>query len=196
MRNLPRGPSEIRLVTACLALGLCGCTALLPSTHSQVASQWSSFGEARAAVERIEPGRSTAADLRAAGIDPYASNNVQLMSYSDVLLRFPNAGSFDQLDEGLRRCLRAGRACTGYSISAGDKLQDRVGNFWLDMFGFQRVVEVTGWSFNAIVLMVDDRVVYAIYGGQPNMRGKETNSQPLGPVQNVGEVMSIGSVAK
>ncbi len=195
MRNLPRGTSPTHAVAAaCIALG--GCAALLPSSHSEVASAWSSFGEARAAIERIETGRSTVGELRAAGIDPYASHNVQLMSYSDVLLRFPNAGSLDQLDEGLRQCLRAGKACTGYSISAGDRVQDRVGNFWLDMFGFRRVVEVSGWNFNAIVLMVDDRVVYAVYGGQPNMRGKETNSQPLGPVQNVGEALSIGSVAK
>jgi hypothetical protein len=178
-------------------MALSGCAALLPSSHSQVASNWSSFGDARSAIERIEPGRSTARDLREIGIDPYASTNVQLMSYSDVLLRFPNAGGFDQLDEGLRQCLRAGKACVGYSISAGDRVQDRrTGNFWLDVLGFKRVVEVTGWNFNAIVLLVDERVVYTLYGGQPNMRGKETASQPLGPVQNVGEALSIGSVVK
>lgn len=189
-------PAMRRLLAGAIAAALCGCQSLLPSSHSEVASPWSTFGEARLAIERIEPGRSTASELRAAGIDPFTSNNVQLMSYSDVLLKFPNVGAFDSLDEGLQRCLRAGKACTGYSVVAGDKVQDRVGNFWLDMFGFKRVVEVTGWNFNAIVLLVDDRVVYTLYGGQPNMRGKETASQPLGPVQNVGEALSIGGVVK
>ena len=186
--------AALALAAAAAVLG--GCQSLLPSSHSEVASPWTSFAQARGAIERIAPGRSTAEELRAAGIDPFTSNNVQLMSYSDVLLRFPNVGAFDQLDEGLKRCLGAGKACTGYSIVAGDKVQDRVGNFWLDMFGFKRVVEVTGWNFNAIVLLVDERVVYTLYGGQPNMRGKETASQPLGPVQNVGEALSIGSVMK
>ena len=183
------------LAAGCCALAA-ACSDLLPRVESEISSPWSSFEQARAAIEAIEPGRTNARELRAHGIDPYTSTNVQLLSYSDVLLRFPNAGSAGELDEGLRRCLRAGKACTGYSINARDTRRDRVGSFWQDALGFKRVVEVTGWTFNALVLLVDDRVVYTLYGGQPNLREQEVTRQPLGPVQNVGDALPLGSIVK
>lgn len=161
---------------------------------SETTSPWASFDEARAAIERIVPGRTTTEELRAAGIDPYASANVQLLSYSDVMLRFPSSSGLEQPDAGLRQCLRAGKGCTGYAISARGAKRDRTGTFWQDALGFKRVVEVTGWSFNALVLLVDDRVVYTLYGGQPKLHELEVTRQPLGPLQNVGE--AIGNLVK
>jgi hypothetical protein len=183
-----------RLTALGAALALCGCAQLLPKAHSEVSSPWSSFAHARDTVERIVPGRTTSDDLRTLGLDPYASPNVQLLSFSDVLLRFPNAGSLTHLDEGLRRCLEAGRACTGLAIAARDTKRDRVGNFWQDALSFKRVVDVTGWSFNALVLLVDDRVVYTLYGGQPNLREQEVTRQPLGPLQEWGDSLPVGDL--
>ncbi len=163
---------------------------------SEVSSPWSSFEQARETVERIMPGRTTAAELGVMGIDPYASANVQLLSFSDILLRFPNAGSLDRLDTGLRQCLEAGKACTGYAIAARDTRRHRVGNFWADAFRFKRVVDVSGWSFNAIVLMVDDRAVYTLYGGQPHLREQEVTRHPLGPLQDWGDALPVGNFLK
>ena len=180
------GPAARIAAAVCASLSLAGCVELLPQVHAEVTSPWATFEAARSAVERIVPGRTTMAELHAAGIDPYTSTNVQLLSYSDVLLRFPNGG-LDHVDVGLRQCLGAGKACTGYAITARDMKRDRTGNFWQDALGFKRVVEVTGWSFNALVLVVDDRVVYTLYGGQPNLREQEVTRQPLGPIQNLGD---------
>ena len=181
---------------ACAAFALASCADLLPREKAEVSSPWTSFEQARDAIQRIEPGTTTVSQLTAAGLDPYLSPNVTLLSFSDVLLRFPNAGSFDQLDAGLRQCLRAGKTCTGYSISARETKSDRVGDFWLDAFAFKRTVNTTGWSFNALVLMVDDRVVYTLYGGQPLLREQEVKRQPLGPVQNLGTALSLGQITK
>lgn len=173
-----------------------GCAQLLPKASSEVSSPWISFEQARDTVERIVPGQTTVADLRAMGIDPYASANVQLLSFSDVLLRFPNAGSLDRLDTGLRQCLEAGKGCTGLAITARDTRRDRVGNFWADALSFKRVVDVTGWSFNAIILMVEDRAVYTLYGGQPHLREQEVTRQPLGPLQDWGDSLPVGNLLK
>jgi hypothetical protein len=182
---------------ACIAaLLLAGCSSLLPKSQSEVSSGWHSFEEARGAIERIEPGRTTVADLSALGIDPYASPNVQVLTFSDIALRFPLNLPPERLDAGLRRCLESGKACTGYSISVRDVKRDRVGGFWQDTLGFKRVVEVTGWSFNALVLLVDDRVVYTLYGGQPNLREQEVTRQPLGPAQNFGDSLPLGNLVK
>jgi hypothetical protein len=188
----PRQPCALLAAVFLIA----GCTQLLPKAQSEVHSPWASFDEARTAFERIRPERTTTSELRAQGIDPYASTNVQLLSYSDILLKFPlaNGWSRDTLDPGLRRCLEAGKECTGYSIVVHDVKRDRVGGFWADTFGFKRIVDVSGWSFNGLILLVDERVVYTLYGGQPNLREKETSRQPLGPVQNLGE--AAGSLVR
>lgn len=177
-------------------LALAGCAQLLPKARSEVASPWHSFEDARATIERIVPGRTTSADLRTMGLDPDADPNVQLLSFSDVLLRFPNASSLPHLDEGLRQCLEAGRACTGLAINARDTRRDRVGNFWQDALSFKRVVDVSGWSFNALVLLVGDRVVYTLYGGQPNLREQEVTRKPLGPLQEWGDSLPVGDLFK
>ena len=179
-------------IAGTLACG--GCSALLPKSKAEVRSGWASFDEARAAIERIVPGQTTTEGLKALGIDPYAGPNVQLLTFSDIALRFPVNVPGVPIDDGLRACLGAGKACVGYAIAVRDVKRDRVGPFWPDALGFKRVVDVSGWSFNALVLLVDDRVVYTLYGGQPNLREQEVARQPLGPLQNFGE--SIGGLVK
>lgn len=180
-----------------VAAGLAaGCADLLPKAQAEINSPWRSFEQARDAIERIEPGRTTAAELRAIGIDPYTTPNVQLLTYSDIALRFPVNVAPDRLDQGLRQCLEAGKGCTGYFISVKDIRRDRIGSFWKDTSGFLRTVEVSGWSFNALVLMVNDRVVYTLYGGQPKLLEHEVTRQPLGPVQNFGESLPLGSLLR
>lgn len=182
-------PGRAALAAACLALA--ACAELLPKARTEVTSGWTSFEEAKATIARIVPYRTRAADLKAMGIDAYASANVRLLNYSDILLRFPLAGSpsLDRLDPGLRECLGAGNACEGFAISASDIRRDRTGDFWLDALNFRRTVDVTGWTFNALVLLVDGRVVYVIHGGQPRIREQETTRQPLGPLQGWGDML-------
>ncbi len=158
----------------------------------EVTSDWRSFEEARAAIGRIVPYRTTAAELKALGLDPYATANVQLLTYSDILLRFPLSGTMplERLDRGLRECLEAGRECQGFYVSVRETKRDRIGNFWLDALSFRRVTDVQGWSFNALVLVVGGKVVYVIHGGQPLIREQEISRQPLGPLQGWGEALS------
>lgn len=180
-----------------VAAGLsAGCAELLPKAQSEVRSAWSTFEEARDAIERIEAGKTTTAELRAKGIDPYVSPNIQLLTFSDISLRFPVNMSHDRLDPGLRECLEAGKECTGYSISVRDVKRDRVGGFWEDALKFKRTVLVTGWTFNALLLLVDDRVVYSLYGGQPQMLEQEITRQPLGPVQDFGDSLPLGNLIR
>lgn len=159
---------------------------------------WRTFDEAKAAIERIEPNRTTTADLRASGIDPYESPNVQLLSYSDILLRFPMGVSIANgpMDRGLHECLEAGKSCTGYSTNIREVKRDRTGPFWLDALGFKQVVDTTGWQFNALILVVGDRVVYTLYSGQPQIREHEETRHPLGPIQNIGDAVSVGNLGR
>lgn len=186
----------LRVLLCAGALLAAGCAELLPKSRSDGRNAWASFGEARAAIERLQPGRSTVSDLRAIGLDPDTASNVQVLTFSDIALRFPLNLPPERLDAGLRECLQAGKACTGYSIALRDVKRDRTGEFWKDTLGFERVVDVTGWSFNALVLVVGDKVVYTLHGGQPNVREREVTRRPLGPVQDFGESLPIGGLFK
>lgn len=186
------GSSRIRAALALLAvLAATGCADLLPRARNEAGGPWSGYEEARATVGRIVPYRTTAGELKALGIDPFATPNVQVLNFSEVLLRFPvTAGlPWEKLDRGLRECLEAGNACEGLAVSARDLHRDRVGNFWLDALAFDREVDVKGWSFSAIVLVTGGRVVYVTHGGQPLIRERESNRQPLGPLQGWGDML-------
>jgi len=174
------------LAAACAAALLTACASheLLPHSHIQVEATWSSFEEAKAFVDALEPHRTTAADLRAKGLDPYANPNVELLHYSDILRRFPLSGPLTRLDPGLRECLEAGKACTGYAIDVKKADRERVGPFLLDLLSFRRETRSTGWTFNAILLLVNDEVVYSLYGGKPSILEMEKVIEPLGPLQD------------
>ncbi|QJR14188.1 hypothetical protein [Usitatibacter palustris] len=182
MRKLP-------LAALAAAVALAGCAELLPKTSSEVDSPWGSYEEARAAIERIEPGQTTLADLREHGISLASNPNIEMLSYSDIVLRFPmNWGlALEAADPGLRDCLKAGKECTGVAIKVTKMRRERIGNFWLDALRFKRETEITGWSFNALLLVIDGRIVYTLYGGQPSVREHEIAKNPLGPLQNWGD---------
>ena len=188
-------PRTAALLLACAALAG-SCSTLLPNSRAEIQSPWRSFEEAKTAIESLEPGVSRSSELRTLGIDPYTSPNVQILTFSDIALRFPVSISNNHLDKGLRDCLEAGKGCTGYYLNVREVKRDRVGGFWADTLGFKRVVEVTGWSFNALLLIVDDRVVYTLYGGQPSVHEQEVSRQPLGPAQDFGESLPLGSLVR
>jgi hypothetical protein len=180
----------VRSIVVCaLAGGLAGCTALLPKSRAETEATWHSFDEARAAIDRIEPYKTTRGDLRAAGIGVPGDPTITLLSHVDIAVRFPIGGVLrDQdVDPGIRDCLRSGKACNAYLINLRRTNRDRVGNFWLDALRFKREVNVTGWSFNALVIFVDDLAVYAVHGGQPAIHEVEVERNPLGPLQGWGD---------
>ena len=178
-----------RLLPLAMAMLLAGCAELLPKSQSEVRGLWGSYEEAQSALNRVVPYQTTAADLSALGLDPFRTENVRLLTFSDIALRFPLGGGFalERLDRGLRECLEAGTRCQGYSVSVRQIHRDRVGDFWLDALNFRRTVDVRGWSFNALLLLVEGRVVYVLQGGEPSIREQEVSRQPLGPFQSWGE---------
>jgi hypothetical protein len=188
---------QVRWVQRFRAAGLAalllfsGCSSLLPRSQSEARGTWTTFDEARAAMEKIRPKETTRAELNAAGIDPYKTPNITILTYSDILLRFPvtAALTMEQLDEGLQHCFKAGTKCDGYLVQAREAKRRRTGNFWLDSLNFDRPAETKGWSFNALIVLVDDVVVYTLYGGQPVLTEHERERNPLGPLQSWGSAV-------
>ena len=77
--------------------------------------------------------------------------------------------------------------CRGFEIDQKHIKRTRTGGFWSDFLNFRRQVDVTGWHFKGMLLIKDDVVVYKLIGGQPLIQEMEYNTNPLGPLQGIGE---------
>ncbi len=182
----------LKFVFVAAGLALTGCQTLLPRASSEVRDTWASFDEARDAIDRIVPYETQRAQLAAKGLEPGKNPAITLLSFADVSQRFALGSTVtaDELDRGLRECFAAGKRCTGYSIAIRDVKRKRVGNFWLDAFNFVRVTDSTGWNYNALILFVDDLVVYTLDGGQPRISERDQVRNPLGPLQTWGDILA------
>ncbi len=178
----------MKQATAILIFFLAGCSSLLPEGDVKVEGPWHSFEEAQQAFDKIVPYSTTIEDLKGMKLDPRTQPNITILNYSDVLRRFvPNASiNVDHLDAGVWECISAKTACQGFEINQKSIKRDRTGNFLADFLNFKREVDVTGWSFNGVLLIKDNIVVYKLVSGQPLIREQEKVKNPLGPLQDAG----------
>lgn len=187
-RTDARAGARIGIALAC-ALALSACTNLLPRGENVVEGGWGSYEAARTDIESIRPYQATREDIHAMGLDPFKRSNVQLLSYSDLVQRFGAGNTLraEQLERGVRDCFEAGRRCTAYLVQQRQVDRKRVGSFWLDVLNFRRETDVTGWSFAALIVFVDEQVVFTLHSGQPKIAEHETTRNPLGPLQGAAE---------
>jgi hypothetical protein len=178
-----------RLALAALCLLACGCSALLPSSREATRSPWKSYEEAEITFDRVVPGVTTELDLANLQLDPRSNPNIAILNYSDVLMRFvPHASiSVDDLDRGVRECLSAKVRCKGFAVSQSSVHRNRNGNFVADVLGFSKSTQITGWKFNGLLLIKEGVVIYKLSGGTPSIAQEEENTNPLGPVQSIGQ---------
>lgn len=164
-----------------------GCATWLPEAHTNT-TPFMSYDEARLAVEALVPMKSDRAALEKSGFNPDKHPNTTRLTHADVARRFLPSAILkrEDLDAGIVLCLESRDACHGLDIVGAKIAKQRKGSFWADFFNFQRRTETTGWRFNAVVLMVDDLVVYRSVSGQPAIDEKESTRNPLGPFQDIG----------
>lgn len=164
-----------------------GCSSMLPRARSE-STPFNSFDEARNAIDSLIPMKSDVAALARLGIDPVKQPNTSILTHADIVRRFVPSALLkrEDLDSGVLACLEARDACRGWEITAARISKARTGNFLADFTNFSRRSETTGWRFNALVLLVNDVVVYRAWGGQPSVREIEVNTNPLGPLQEMG----------
>jgi hypothetical protein len=188
----PRLPGALTLcMVLCLATG---CSGLLPKSREVTSSPWQTYREAQQTFDRIVPGKTTAAELKALDLDPDTMPNLAILNYSDVMRRFManQSVTMADLDAGVQQCVAAKTECRGLEIHQKMVKRHRNGSFWLDFLGFKRETHTEGFRFNALVLLKDDVVIYKLTGGQPVIREQEHQQNPLGPVQTIGDKL-LGS---
>jgi len=180
----------LRFAAAAVVAALCGCTTLLPTSKKEVVSNWTSYDDAVKSLSAIEPYTATRRQVHAEGLDPDVNSAITVLHFGDVLQRFSAAALIkpEDVDRGIRDCLRAGKQCSGYAISVKKIDSKRVGNFWLDSLNFERETITTGWGVDALLVFVDDLLVYELIGGRPTIDEYEVVRNPMGPLQSWGTV--------
>ncbi len=172
-----------------LSLTLAACASLLPHGDSDQPSGFASFDDAARALNRVVPYQTTVDELKRLGFDVDASPNVTLFAYPQVTARLsPDSDvPFEALDPGIRDCILARQACRAYEFHLGREYRQREGTFLLDFLNFRRRTHVTGWRFDALVVVRDGLVLFRSHGGEPRTDRTERQVNPLGPLQPAGE---------
>jgi len=179
------------LLYLALVLTTTGCRALFSSSSQRSRTPWQNFDEAQAAYDKVVPHKTTLAELKTLGFDPVSTPNVKILTYLDLIQRFiPNASiSLKDLQPDVRDCIESKDCCHAYEMDLDMTNNKRFGNLALDMFGFDRRTKTSGWTFKALIIVKDDVVAYKIRSGEPNVDRIERRTKPLGPLQELDNIL-------
>jgi hypothetical protein len=171
-----------------LVLALAGCSSLLPHSTQEVTTPWKSYSEAQATFDKIIPNNTTISALKKLGYDPEQTTNISILNHADLIRRLVGTGSFDidLIDDALHACLSSKSTCFAYELEQTFTNKQRIGNFWLDFLNFDKQTDISGWQFDAIVVLSNDLVVYKQWSGKPSTHQSERERNPLGPLQGWG----------
>ena len=168
---------------------------MLPSSREVAASGsgWQKYADAETTFQKIIPGKTTAAELKALNLDPGTNPSVARLQTWQVRDKFiPNTlVTLEDLDQGVRECVQAREACKAYEVNYISTQTKRVGNPALDVLKMQRHTQTAGFRFNGLILVKDDVVVYTLTAGQPRIQQVEEKPDLLGPVQALASKLRL-----
>jgi hypothetical protein len=170
------------------SLLMSACSSLLPSTRQINDLPWNSYQQAQEVFALITPTQTKLGDLQRMGIDPEKTPNVTLLNHADVTRRLVAISTLEIsfLPPLVQQCLASYTECFALQIEQKHVDRKRYGNFWLDFLTFNRKVEISGWQFEALIIMQKDLVVYKLWTGKPTILQLEEERNPLGPLQGAG----------
>ncbi len=178
-------------IAATLVLVGCGGLGLLPYQTDIQNTKFHSYKQVMTAYEQIQPGVTRISDLGDIGFDASSTPNVEMLSYLGVIERFMPRDSikFDHLDPAVQSCIEARDHCAAYVFRPERLHQERTGNWFLDVLGFERTTVNFGWSAEVMLLVQDGRVAYKVISGRPNIQDYHDKVSPLGPFQDLGNAV-------
>lgn len=188
MRSPQRTAKIVVSVGFLLSLAGCGGLGLLPHESQEASTNFQSYTQVEQAYADITPGQTRVSDLQKLGFDTVSTPNVEVLSYLGVIERFMprNSVSFDQLAQPVQACIQAQDRCSAYVFRPAHIESHRMGSLFLDLLGFERVTEDTGWSAEIVLLLQDGHVAYKLMSGRPRIEDLHDTVQPLGPLQDLG----------
>ncbi len=143
------------------------------------------------AFENIAPLKTSTEELKKLGFDPYSTPNIKILTYLDIIQLFMFNPSIkkEDLDEGIQACINAQTNCSAYKVHIKNILSKRYGSVFLDLFNFKRKIKESGWEFEALIVIVNNTVVYKLWGGKPQIEESKVIKNPLGPLQSPSDLL-------
>ena len=192
LRSLARPLKTTVLLLLAGLLG--GCANLLPGLEREVSNPWTDFAAAKQSFDQIAPFQTSMQTVRALGFDPDITPNMQILSQAQVIEAVLPSPLQERsaIPQGILKCMQAGSACRGYAMEPSRITQQRVGYFLLDLLNFHRNTVTTGWKFAALIVVIDEQVVYTQWSGEPQIHTTVERTNPLGPLQSIDESALLG----
>lgn len=186
-------PQKTAVVLFITAL-LCGCSHWLPGLKREVSHSWTDFAAVKQSFDEIVHYETTMETVRNLGFDPYATPNMQILNQAQVVeAALPSPlQERSTIPQGILDCMQAGSRCVGYALEPSRIEMQRVGYFLLDLLNFRRETVTTGWKFAALIVVIDQQVVYKQWSGQPQIQSIELRTNPLGPLQSIDPAFGLG----
>jgi hypothetical protein len=177
-------------ISASFMLSLVGCggLGLLPHDTKASNNSFATYEQVQSAYTDVVPGQTRLTDLPRLGFDTATTPNVEVLSYLGVIERFMprSTMSFDHLAPPVQACIESQDRCSAFVFHPQHVESRRMGNFFLDLFGFERQTVNTGWTAEVVLLMQDGHVAYKLMSGRPRIEDTHDEIQPLGPLQDIG----------
>lgn len=160
--------------------------------NREVTTPWTDFDSAKRSFDLIVPYQTTLEAVQKLGFGPDHIPNMQVLNQAQVVQAALPSPLQDgaTVPAGIVDCMRAGATCVGYAMEPSRMEHRRVGNLVLDVLNFRRDTVTTGWKFAALIVVINDTVVYKQWSGQPQIQSTVRRTNPLGPLQSIEEAVS------
>jgi hypothetical protein len=164
---------------------------MFSSSTTRSRTPWQNFDQAQAAYDKVVPHQTSLQELKGLGFDPMTTPNIKILTYLDLIQRFiPNASiTMNDLQPDVRACIESKDCCHAYELEVEMTDSKRYGNLMLDVFGFNRRTKTSGWTFKALIIVKDDVVAYKLRSGEPNLDRLDKKVKPLGPLQEMDNIV-------
>ncbi len=185
-------PKTVFLLLVAGLLG--GCANLLPQLKREVSNPWADFAAVKQSFDQIVPFQTSMQTVRALGFDPDTTPNMQVLNQAQVIEAVLPSPLQERsaIPLGIVQCMQAGATCMAYAMEPSRITQQRIGHFVLDFLNFHRNTVTTGWKFAALIVVIDQQVVYTQWSDQPQIHTTVERNNPLGPLQNIDDSWGLG----
>lgn len=183
------------IIAISLVVSLVSCSFLLPSRKIEKNAQWDSFEEIQTVYNKVRPNETNVTTLKNFGFDPYVANNVKIENYLNIRTRFDPLSTGKNIPMPVSECLNIFKRCQAYVVNLDYEYEKRLGNALLDVTGFKKEISKEGWAFQAVFIIHDDTVVYKLWSGEPKRKAYIEEIRPLGPLQGLGNLIAIPTIA-
>jgi len=170
------------------------CSSWLPVLQREVSNPWADFAAVKRSFDEIVPFQTSMRQVRALGFDPDKTPNMHMLNQAQVIEAVLPSPLQERstVPQGVIQCMQAGATCMAYAMEPSRIEQRRVGNFVLDFVNFHRQSVTTGWKFSALIVVIDNQVVYTQWSGEPQIHTTIDRKNPRGPLQNFDESLGVG----